>query len=191
MPREQVAQIQRERMLRALAEAMAERGYVATSVADVITRAGISRETFYQQFSSKQDCFIAAYELGVDHILSSIRGAAGDHGSTLERFEQAITAYLDALAAEPAFARLFLVEVYAAGPAAVEQRASLQRRFAELMADRLGARGRTERFACEVLVAGIGAMVTARLAAGDLAGLTALRRPLTRLVAEALERTRP
>jgi AcrR family transcriptional regulator len=186
MPRDQVVRNQRERMMRALAEAMVEKGYVATSVADVLRRSGTSRETFYQQFESKQDCFIAAYEEAARAILAGTRRAAGKGESTLERFESAITAYLDALAAEPAFARLFLLEVYAAGSAALEKRARLQRRFADLMADRLRANTPTERFACDMLVAGTAAMVTARLAAGDINGLRGLRAPLTNLVAHAL-----
>jgi len=181
-----VAQNQRERMLRALAEAMAEHGYVATSVADVIRRAGTSRETFYQQFSSKQDCFIAAYEEAAAKVLAGVGRAAGHEGTPLERFDHAVSAYLEALAAEPAFARLFLLEVYAAGPAALNERFKLQRRFVDLMAERLQAEGPTEHFACETLVAGVSAMVTARLAEGDVEGLQTLREPLIDLVTRAL-----
>jgi AcrR family transcriptional regulator len=169
-----------------MADAMAEQGYVATSVSDVIERAGTSRETFYQQFSSKEDCFVAAYEAGASRILQGIRRAAAAEGGPLQRFDHAISAYLDGLAAEPAFARLFLVEVFAAGPAALKKRARLQHRFGDLMAENLRANSPTERFACEVLVAGVSAMVTARLAAGDIDGPRSLGRPLTDLVAEAL-----
>src|SRR2546428_322627 len=88
---------------------------------------------------------------------------------------------------EPAFARLFLVEVYAAGELALERRAELQRLFADAVAAELGARTKTERFACDTLVAAVSAMVTARLAAGDTEGLRALRKPLVDLVARALE----
>ena len=188
MRREQVVQHQRERMMGALAEAMVEKGYAATSVADVLERAGTSRETFYQQFSSKQDCFIAAYEETAQWILDGAQRTSGEGQTTLERFESAISAYLDTLAAAPAFARLFLVEVYAAGPEALEKRAKLQRRFADVIAERLDAKNDDERFACDLLVAGVSAMVTARLAAGDSDGLRALRGPLTNLVAGALAR---
>jgi AcrR family transcriptional regulator len=186
LTRAEVVRSQRDRLITAMAEAMAENGYAQTSVADVLRRARVSRETFYQQFASKQDCFIAAYEQAAGAILAGLREASRGSGTQLERFGHAIGSYLDGLAAEPAFARVYLLEVYAAGPAALEQRAVVQRRFADLMADGLGAKDPTERFACEVLVAGISALVTARLAAGDVEGLRALREPLTELVREAL-----
>ena len=107
-------------------------------------------------------------------------------GTPLERFDRAIGAYLEALAAEPAFARLFMVEVYAAGDKVLERRAEIQQRFAELVIDASGARDPTTRFACEALVAAIITMVTARLAARDIDGLRALRKPLTELVRRAL-----
>jgi AcrR family transcriptional regulator len=191
LPREEIVRSQRSRLIAAMAEAMAEKGYAETTVADVLRRARISRETFYQQFSSKQDCFIAAYEQAATRILGSLRPVARKRGTRLERFDTAIGAYLDALADDPAFARLYLLEVYAAGPEALEQRARVQRRFTDLVAEGLGARTQTARFACEMLVAGVGAMVTARLAADDIDGLRSLRGPVVELVREALKRIRP
>jgi AcrR family transcriptional regulator len=188
MTREQVTELQRGRMLRAMAEAMAEHGYVATSVADVLKRAGTSRETFYEQFDSKQDCFIAAYELAAGVMLEDLEGEAASQGTALARFDQAIGAYLDALAAEPAFARLFMVEVYAAGDEVLERRAEIQQRFVDAVADGFEAQGPADRFACEALVAAVITMVTARLAARDIEGLRALRDPLSELVRRLLPR---
>ncbi|MGH2987927.1 MAG: TetR/AcrR family transcriptional regulator [Solirubrobacterales bacterium] len=168
-----------------MAEVMAERGYVETSVADVLRAAGISRETFYQQFSSKQDCFMGAYEVAAERILAAVAAAPSPAESPVERFDRGLGAYLEALAAEPAFARLFLLEVYAAGPDALRRRADQQRQFVDVVSDSLGAEDPNERFACEALVAAISAMVTARLAADDLDGLLALRGPLTELVRRA------
>jgi AcrR family transcriptional regulator len=184
--REEVVRSQRSRLIRAMAEAMADNGYAATTVADVLHRARVSRQTFYQLFSSKQACFMAAYERAASGIISDLQRAAQPATTPLERFEHALGAYLDGLAAEPAFARLYLLEVYAAGPEALARRARVQRRFADLMAAGLGARDGTQRFACDALVAAISAMVTARLAADDLGGLRALREPLTELVRQAL-----
>ena len=59
---------------------MAEKGYVDTSVADVLRRARVSRETFYEQFGSKQDCFIAAFEQAAGGILASLERAAAAPG---------------------------------------------------------------------------------------------------------------
>lgn len=201
---------QRDRILLALAEAMAEKGYVATTVADVLLRAGVSRETFYQQFSSKVDAFAAAFEAAAEILFAQAvagiaeldgtvpgTGGAGGAGSAagsvgaaalapFDRFDAAFTGYLEALASEPAFARLFLVEVYAAGPEAILRRAALQARIVDVLVDLLDVHTPQARFACEVLVAATGALVTVPLVAGDLDALRALRRPVLDLVRTSL-----
>ncbi len=186
LPREQVVGSQRARLMRAMAEATAENGYVQTSVADVLRRARVSRETFYQQFSSKQDCFIAAYEQAASALLAMLERESAFGEAPLERFDRAINVYLQTLAAEPAFARLFMVEVYAAGDEVLARRAQIQERFERLIIDGADAPGPSEQFACRALVAAIITMVTARLAARDIDGLRALRQPLVELVRDAL-----
>jgi AcrR family transcriptional regulator len=186
LSREEVTRSQRNRLIRAMAEAMAENGYAQTSVADVLGRARVSRETFYQQFSSKQDCFIAAYEQAASEILANLDREAASAGTPLERFDRTLGVYLEALAGEPAFARLFMIEVYSAGDEVLERRAEIQQRFADLVSAAFGARDTTERFACEALVAAIATMVTARLAANDIDGLLALRSGFSDLVRQAL-----
>ncbi|MET8429661.1 TetR/AcrR family transcriptional regulator [Nocardia sp. NPDC004860] len=185
LPRETVVAAQRDRILLALAEAMAENGYVGTPVAAVIKRAGVSRETFYEQFRSKEDCFEAAYERAAELMLTGILTATGsefDGETRTERIERVLGAYLDALAGQPAYARLFLVEVYAVGPEAIARRTQLQETFVAMVADVLGADTEEQRFACQTLVAALSAMVTARIAVGDLDGLRELREPLLDLV---------
>ncbi|MFE3225637.1 TetR/AcrR family transcriptional regulator [Nocardia sp. NPDC059228] len=185
LPRETVVAAQRDRILLALAEAMAENGYVGTPVAAVIKRAGVSRETFYEQFRSKEDCFEAAYERAAELMLTGILTATGsefDGETRTERIERVLGAYLDALAGQPAYARLFLVEVYAVGPEAIARRTQLQETFVAMVADVLGADTEEQRFACQTLVAALSAMVTARIAVGDLDGLRDLREPLLDLV---------
>src|SRR5690606_36049281 len=108
LTREPAAEDQRDRLPTALARAMAAKGYVGTAVTDVIKGAGVSRETFYQQFSSKLDCFLAAFDLAADVVVTRMADAAETGGTPFERVERAVTAYLDVLAAEPGFARLFL-----------------------------------------------------------------------------------
>src|SRR4051812_30467577 len=71
-PREVVVESQRTRMLSAMASAVAEKGYSRTAVADVIDRAGVSRKTFYEHFANKEECFLAAYDEGVDLLLEAI-----------------------------------------------------------------------------------------------------------------------
>ena len=199
LTRDEVETSQRVRMLVAMADAMMEKGYVGTSVADVIKRAGVSRETFYQQFSSKADCFSAAFDAAAEAVLgaiaASLRVDLGELGradrvdptTRYARFDQAFTAYLDALATHPAYARLFLVEVYAAGPEAIARRGAVQARIVDLLARLLGVTTDHGRFACEVRVAAGGARVTEPLVSQDVDALRALRAPGVDLVRRALD----
>jgi AcrR family transcriptional regulator len=187
LTREQVAASQRRRLLEAMAEAMVQRGgYAATPVAEILRRAGVSRQTFYEQFAAKEDCFMAAFDAAAELLLERMAAAQSPAVPRAARFAAVLGAYLDALAEHPAFARLFLVEVHAAGPAALRRRQVVQQRFADEMAALLGAATQRDRFACEALVAAISAMVTARLGTGDVDGLRALHAPLVGLVQRGL-----
>src|SRR4051794_37635954 len=134
-PREVVSESQRGRMLAAMATAVAAKGYADVAVADVIAHAGVSRKTFYEHFDNKQQCFLAAYAAGVERILAAIDGAIAAAAPDPMSIARAGTAgYLETLAANPAFARTFLVEVLAAGPRALERRARVHARFASQLA---------------------------------------------------------
>lgn len=180
----------RDRLCGAMAQAMAEKGFVGTSVEDVLKRARVSRQSFYALFTSKLDCFMAAFDqaglllyLQLEEAMQGEGGAPGQgpaqgEGDAGERFERVMTAYLEALAAEPAYARLFLVEVFAAGPEAVRRRTRVQRDLAASLADLMGVTGDAGRFACEVIVAAVSSMVTPAIAAGDMEALRAIRAPV-------------
>jgi AcrR family transcriptional regulator len=165
-----------------MAEVMAEKGYVGTSVADVLKRAGVSRQSFYELFDSKLDCFMAAFECAGELMLERLSGAVERAAPTtsdpLALFERAITAYLQALSEELPYARLFLVEVFAAGPEAIRRRTRLQGVISDHLADLLGAATETGRFACRACVAAASALVTAPVADGDREALHALSEPL-------------
>jgi AcrR family transcriptional regulator len=129
--RDDVAQGQRARLLAAMARVVGADGYAATTVADVVREAGVSRGTFYAQFPSKEACFLETYRHGVDVLADSVRqavhAAADDWRAQLRA---GIRAYLEALAAEPTFARTYLLEIQAAGDRALAVRAEAMRRFA-------------------------------------------------------------
>src|SRR6516164_10070200 len=74
-PRPVVREAQRARMLDAMVQSVAEKGYARVAVADVVERAGVSRKTFYEQFANKEECFLAAYDDGVDRLLAAIDAA--------------------------------------------------------------------------------------------------------------------
>ncbi len=128
LAREEVLASQRVRMLDAIAEVVAAKGYGAATVADVVERAGVSRKTFYEQFRDKEACFLAAYDAGVDSLIATMRAVGDD-------VRARIRAYLETLAAEPAFARTFLIEIGAAGPRALARRDEVHDAFAALTAD--------------------------------------------------------
>jgi AcrR family transcriptional regulator len=198
LSREQVTSSQRERMLRAMAEAVAERSYAKTPVAEVLRRAGVSRETFYEHFKDKQDCFLAAYDAGATIVLAAVAEPAepvAEADGPEQQIDAALARYLAMLAREPAIARTFLVEVYGAGPAALARRVEVQERFTDAVAEMVGARRSDQRFACEMLVAAISALVTQRVCAGRAGELPDLHAPLmgqikTVLTASGLSSTR-
>jgi AcrR family transcriptional regulator len=145
-----VAASQRTRLLEATGRAVADKGYAATTIEDIVRGAGVSKKTFYEHFSDKLGCFLAAYEAASDELLEHVRraqdsaagdgpdakGAARAHpdgGDWLARTRAGIHAYLRWLAAEPALARVFLIEIAAAGPEALERRERLRDRYAERM----------------------------------------------------------
>lgn len=131
-PRGVVRESQRERMLIAMGAAVGEQGYGNVAVADVIERAGVSRKTFYEHFSNKEECFLAAYGVEVDQLLEAIGASIAEAAPDwIAGAEAGTRRYLAELAARPAFARTFLVEVLAAGPEALERRAAVHRRFVE------------------------------------------------------------
>jgi AcrR family transcriptional regulator len=186
LSRDDVVGAQRARILQALAETMSERGYVGTPVAAILERAGVSRETFYQQFSSKPDCFIAALEDTIARLGRTLSAALDPGGAPLATFDRLLAAYLNALADDPATARLFLIETYAAGLDVMRRRLELQTQFVDGIADVFGVADAAGRFACEALVGAVISMVTSRFVANDVARLDALRAPLVELAGRLL-----
>jgi len=136
LDRDVVEASQRTRLLEAVGRAVAERGYAAATIDDVVRRAGVSKKTFYDHFADKEDCFLAAYETASEELFERVREAHAGHDDWVERTRAGIVAYLRWLAADPALARVYLVEVAAAGPQALERREALRDRYAELMRER-------------------------------------------------------
>lgn len=183
IPRDQVLASQRGRMLVAMTEAVAERGFAKVTVADVIRGARVSRETFYEHFRDKQDCFLAALDGAATLLAGGLSEAFGEPRDPVDRLDAVLGAYLETMAAEPAAARTFLIEVYAAGPEALARRVATLERFVDLMASFVPD---ADRLRCEALVGALSSMVTMRVASGDHATLPQLREPLLALGVELL-----
>lgn len=115
--REQVAHHQRERLIAGLAEAVAEKGYAAVTLSDIVGQAKVSRRVFYANFESKEQCFLAAFDVVVSHLRELIAEAVAPVEGWPGKAIAATRAALAFLAAEPDLAGLCLVESRAAGPA--------------------------------------------------------------------------
>jgi AcrR family transcriptional regulator len=183
LSRADVVEQQRARILSAMADVLTERGYANTPVAAIIERAGVSRETFYEQFASKQDCFIAALENTVQDLGTLLTLGLDKPGTPIERFDRMLRAYLDALTAQPGTARLFLIETYAAGAEAMQRRLELQSEFVDGLLTIFDRRSARDRAVCEALVGATVALVTARFVTGAVSGVRSVRRPVLELAA--------
>jgi AcrR family transcriptional regulator len=128
LSRAEVIADQRHRILEGLALALAYHGYEDTKITDIVELAGVSRPTFYEHFESKESCFAAAYDDGVERLSSAVADAVRDERGWAPRLSAGLTAGLDFLAASPALAHLLLVESLAAArPARLEHELSLDR----------------------------------------------------------------
>src|SRR4051794_1856603 len=121
LPREFVARNQRERLIAGLAEAVAENGYAGTTIAHITRHAAVSRRTFYEHFSSKDECFVAAYAT----VMAELRQRVDEAFKQEEEWPQAVqagsAAMLAFLTTEPHLARLSMVEALVAGPVVIER----------------------------------------------------------------------
>ncbi|HTA14816.1 MAG TPA: TetR family transcriptional regulator [Solirubrobacteraceae bacterium] len=120
--REQVAEIQRARMLTAMVQEISERGAANVSVAHVVGRSGVSRRTFYEIFKDREDCYLAAFDDALHSVAAIVLPACEESGSWQARIRAALTTLLETLERDPATARLLIVESLAAGPRALERR---------------------------------------------------------------------
>jgi AcrR family transcriptional regulator len=172
---------QRARLLEAVGRVVAGKGYSGATIDDIVRGAGVSKKTFYEHFADKEDCFLDAYEAAGEELFAHVREAYGEGGPWLERTRSGIGAYLRWLAAEPALARVFLIEVAAAGPRAAAARERLRDRYALLMRD-LQEEARAEipalpRLPVEVfhaLVAAVDELVVRRIREASAEGLPEL-----------------
>jgi|SRR5271154_2297441 len=132
LSRKQVRDAQRERLLTAFTELLADRGYAKLRVADVAGRAAVSNNTFYELFANKEDCACAAFDRFVEVVRRGAASAGVGESRTWREFIQAaVGGYFDVLAADPVVARAFHVDMDTIGPVARKRQATALLRFAE------------------------------------------------------------
>jgi AcrR family transcriptional regulator len=134
LPSDLIRAVQRERLIVAMLNAAADLGYLETNVQDVIDRAGVSRPTFYEHFSNKEDCFLAAFDTSAERLRKLVDGAARQGGEVWrDRIRFGLEALLRFASKEPATARTMVVEARAASAAAVRRRVELLDEFARCL----------------------------------------------------------
>ncbi len=171
LPREFVAHNQRERLIAGLAEAVVENGYSGTTIAHITSHAAVSRRTFYEHFSSKDECFVAAYDTVMSELRERVTQGFEEAGDWPHAVRSGIAAMLAFLAAEPHLARLCMVEALVAGPVVVERYDAAIQSFVPYFQS--GREGRPPEVLArlsptteEALVGGMVSLISRRIIAG-------------------------
>jgi AcrR family transcriptional regulator len=179
LSREFVLYNQRERLIAGLAESIAEHGYAGTTVAHITRAAAVSRRTFYEHFSSKEDCFAVAYETVMEDLRKRVSDAFDGVDDWPRAIRASIAAMLGFLAADPNLARLCMVEGLVAGPVVAERYDAAIQSFVPYF--RAGREGRSPVALAhlaatteEALVGGMVSLISRRIVAGQAAELEEL-----------------
>jgi AcrR family transcriptional regulator len=115
-PHGALAATQRERILAATERLVAEKGAPATTIEAIVKEAGVSSVTFYEHFPDKEECFVAAFDRAVGEARAGLRDAVSDELPWADQVREGLRALLGAIAADPARARMCLVEAQRGGP---------------------------------------------------------------------------
>jgi AcrR family transcriptional regulator len=172
-----VEENQRERILDAVADVASLAGYQAMSVEEIVGAAGVSRRTFYDNFKSKEDAFLTAYDTISHELVECIKLAYDASSSFPQGVIACLRAFLEFIAAHPHYADACIVEALAAGPPALERRNRVMRALAELLhegAQTVPGSLRPPKLAAETIIGGIYEIVYSRVLQGRTATLPEL-----------------
>jgi AcrR family transcriptional regulator len=181
--REQALVEQRMGLVMAMIDAVGESGYRATTVADVIARAGASRKTFYKHFANKQECFLTTYDLISAEVLRKIAHAYRRAEGPMARAEAAIGALFEAATESPDALRLATVEIGALGAVGIERReqsAIAYQRFVLDAGEMTPGEGTIPDAVARAVVGGLNRILYQRVSSGSRAELLELVPDLAR-----------
>jgi AcrR family transcriptional regulator len=175
----------RHRLLQGMAQAVAERGYAATTIADIVREAAVSRRTFYEHFGGKAECLVALYEAASHNALQVLRAALDPAQPWDAQVEQALAAYFDCLASNPLLLRTLYVEILGLGPEGLASRRRVNDEIATFMLDVVNGRGKRKPLTPQMalaVVGGINELVLDSLERDRLGQLGELVAPAAQLV---------
>jgi AcrR family transcriptional regulator len=185
LPRAQVRETQRSRMLSAVVEGVEEVGYAHITVAHVIGRARVSRKTFYDVFADREDCFLAAFEQALAQARLLACEAYERESGWREGIRSALARLLVFVDEEPALARLCVVEALGAGGRVLERRSEVLDELAQVI-DRgrlaTSATRNPPEITAEGVVGAIFAVLHTRVLEGGKESLTDLLGPLMSMI---------
>lgn len=183
---------QRRRLLAAAEEVFADRGYPAASIDEIVSRARVSRTSFYRFFAGKEECMLAVFEEAMSRLAEAFARAAAAEDPE-DRIRLGISGIVEGLASDPAMARVVLVEAVGAAPAVEEARREARRRFSSLLAAELRRYpGWAGRPAAEIDLTALATMAAVAESVADLVARGQADRwpkllgPLTRYAMRAL-----
>jgi AcrR family transcriptional regulator len=185
LSRRQVSEIQRSRLLSAAVDAVNDVGYARLTVAQVISRARVSRKTFYDMFTDRDDCFLAAYEHGVARARVVASEAYARQDGWREGVRAALGRLLMLMDEEPGLAKLCIVEALGAGERVLSRRAELIEELAGVVdqgRDLSESVSEPAFVTAEAIVGGVLAVVHTRLLDGSEDPLTDLLGPLMSMI---------
>jgi AcrR family transcriptional regulator len=165
LPRRQVAEMQRVRLLAAIVDASWELGYARVTVADVIGRARVSRKTFYGLFDDREDCIRAAFEQAFTEGRTIALEAYARESSWRDGIRSALAEMLAAMDAKPELTHLCLVEVFVAGETVRQLRAEMLAELAHAIDRGRAVHGTRQpvRLTAEGVVGGVLAVLHKRI----------------------------
>ncbi len=170
----------RQRLLDAMADVVARKGYAAATISDIAAAARVSKRSFYEHFADKAACLLALYELASSRSFEMLRAAVRPDVDWHAQVEQVMAAYLGCLAANPQLLRTLFVEIMALGPAGLAVRRRNAERLAEFIVAVAGPQ--LPKTLAVAIVGGIHEWVLQAAEDDRVAELPALAGPSARLV---------
>ncbi len=182
---ERVIEIQRARLLAAMIDVCAEHGVADVTVAHVVERAGVSRRTFYEIYSDREECFLEAFDEGIVRATRYMLDAYDETGRWIDRMRSALAALLAFMDAERATGRLLIVESLAGGDSALSRRRAAVERMVAFVDEAnagLQADKRTPSLTAEGVVGGVLSILHSRLLEDAPGSFRELTSPLASMI---------